>query len=109
MIALDGRYRPHSPKALARGPAVSHSNAPQHGPAPRRVTRIAALADAGCADRLLLGGDTVASSARSTADGSGMSFLLNGLRPRIEREGVDIATAIFVDNPARAFAATWCR
>jgi phosphotriesterase-related protein len=37
-----------------------------------------------------------------------MPFLLTGLRPRIERElGTDVAAAIFVDNPARAFAANW--
>jgi len=87
------------------GPSRVH-----HGGDWRLLDSIAALADAGHADRLLLGGDTVTPSARSTADGPGMPFLLHGLRPRIERElGVDIATAILVDNPARAFAATWCR
>jgi 5-phospho-D-xylono-1,4-lactonase len=85
------------------GPSRAH-----HATDWRTVDSIAALAAAGHADRLLLGGDTVTPSARSTADGPGMPFLLKGLRPRIERElGADIATAIFVDNPARAFAANW--
>lgn len=85
------------------GPSRAH-----HGNDWRLLDSIAALAGSGLADRLLLGGDTVTSAARSTADGPGMPFLLSGLRPRIERElGTDVATAIFVDNPARAFAANW--
>jgi phosphotriesterase-related protein len=39
---------------------------------------------------------------------SHVPFLLSGLRPRIENElGPDIASAIFTQNPARAFAAQW--
>jgi phosphotriesterase-related protein len=69
---------------------------------------LAALADAGHAHQILLGGDTVTPTARSSADGPGMPFLLSGLRPRIERElGAGIASAIFTENPARAFAAQW--
>jgi 5-phospho-D-xylono-1,4-lactonase len=37
-----------------------------------------------------------------------MTFLLGGLRRRIERElGHDIASTIFIDNPSRAFSANW--
>jgi phosphotriesterase-related protein len=37
-----------------------------------------------------------------------MPFLLAGLRPRIERDlGAALADAIFIRNPARAFAARW--
>jgi phosphotriesterase-related protein len=37
-----------------------------------------------------------------------MPFLLHLLRPRIERElGANLARRIFVENPARAFAAAW--
>jgi phosphotriesterase-related protein len=87
------------------GPSRAH-----HAADWRLLDSIAALADAGHADRLLLGGDTVIAAARSTADGPGMQFLLSGLRPRIERElGADLATAIFITNPARAFAANWRR
>jgi phosphotriesterase-related protein len=71
---------------------------------------LAALVDAGYTGRLLLGGDTVLASARSTADGPGMPYLLAGLRPRVARElGEDVAHAVFTANPARAFAADWPR
>ncbi|MEV6430653.1 phosphotriesterase [Nocardia sp. NPDC051463] len=85
------------------GPSRTH-----HSTDWRLLDSIAALVDAGYAHQILLGGDTVTSTARSSADGPGMPFLLSGLRPRITRElGPDIATALFVDNPARAFAALW--
>jgi 5-phospho-D-xylono-1,4-lactonase len=74
----------------------------------RLLDIIAALVDAGHAGRLLLGGDTVTANARSTADGPGMPFLLSHLRPRISCElGDDVARALLVDNPARAFAASF--
>ncbi|MCP2261684.1 phosphotriesterase-related protein [Streptoalloteichus tenebrarius] len=85
------------------GPSRAH-----HGTDWRLMDSLAALVDAGHAHQVLLGGDTVTANARSTADGPGMSFLLTGLRPRVERElGADVATAIFVRNPARAFAVNW--
>ncbi|MEV6311696.1 phosphotriesterase [Streptomyces sp. NPDC051840] len=85
------------------GPSRAH-----HATDWRLLDVVAALAEAGHADRLLLGGDTVTAAARSTADGPGMPFLLGGIRPRIEQElGPDLATAVFVDNPARAFAVDW--
>jgi phosphotriesterase-related protein len=63
---------------------------------------LAALAETGHADRLLLGGDT------TTPDAPGMPYLLSHLRPRIERElGTEVAGRILRENPARAFAASW--
>jgi phosphotriesterase-related protein len=79
-----------------------------HATDPRLSDCLAALADAGYADRLLLGGDTTTARARSTADGPGIPYLLTGLRPRlIRRFGEDLATSVFVANPARAFATAW--
>lgn len=60
-------------------------------------TLLAELADAGFADRLLLGGDTTTAAARGAP---GMAYLLTGLRPRLDPV---LASAIFVANPARAF------
>jgi 5-phospho-D-xylono-1,4-lactonase len=75
----------------------------------RLLDSIAALAEAGHADQLLLGGDTTTARARAaTGEGPGMPFLLNGLRPRIARElGDALATKILVENPAHAFAVDW--
>jgi 5-phospho-D-xylono-1,4-lactonase len=72
----------------------------------RLLDSIAALAETGHGDQLLLGADTTTARARvSTGEGPGMPFLLRVLRPRIERElGGELAHAIFVANPARAFA-----
>jgi phosphotriesterase-related protein len=76
---------------------------------PRLTDCLAALIDAGYADRLLLGGDTTTARARaSTGEGPGMPYLLTHLRPRITRYfGADIADAVFRNNPARAFATDW--
>jgi 5-phospho-D-xylono-1,4-lactonase len=75
----------------------------------RLLESIAALVEAGHAEQLMLGADTTTARARaSTGEGPGMPFLLRVLRPRIERDfGHDLAHAIFVTNPARAFAADW--
>jgi 5-phospho-D-xylono-1,4-lactonase len=75
----------------------------------RLLDALIALAEAGHTSQLLLGGDTVTADARSASGGGpGMPYLLRVLRPRIERElGPMAATAIFVDNPARAFTAQW--
>lgn len=58
---------------------------------------LADLADAGYADRLLLGMDTTLASMRGAP---GMSYLPRVLGPQLDR-------AIFFDNPARAFDADW--
>jgi phosphotriesterase-related protein len=69
---------------------------------------LVALAEAGHAEQLLLGGDTVTAAARSTADGPGMPFLLTGLRPRMAAAlGEQAVELILRDNPARAFGAAW--
>lgn len=87
------------------GPSRAH-----HGTDWRLLDSIEALAGAGHAHQILLGADTVTSTARSSADGTGMPFLLGGLRTRIEREfGARLAAEIFTENPSRAFAAQWRR
>ena len=58
-----------------------------------------ALADAGHADQVLLGGDTTTAAARG---GPGMAFLLRVIWPRL---GEELAERFFVANPARAFGA----
>jgi phosphotriesterase-related protein len=76
---------------------------------PRLIDCLAALIDAGYADRLLLGGDTTSARARgATGEGPGMPYLLTHLRPRLTRYfGADVADAVFRTNPARAFATDW--
>ena len=91
----------------ARGafPAFDGPSRANHATDPRLFDCLTALADAGYADRLLLGGDTTTAKARSTAEGPGMPYLLTGIRPRlIRRFGAEFATSVFVTNPARAFA-----
>lgn len=74
----------------------------------RLLASIAALVDHGHTDRILLGADTTLASMRSTADGPGMPFLARSLHSRIAKEiAPEVAEAIFVANPARAFAAEW--
>jgi phosphotriesterase-related protein len=66
---------------------------------------LVALAESGHLGQLLVGGDTTTAAARG---GPGLPYLLRRLRPRIiEALGDDAATAIYVDNPARAFATEW--
>ena len=67
---------------------------------------IADLADAGHADRLLLGGDTGRRNMlRAYGGGPGLDYVFARFRPRLERElGPELAERIFVANPARAFA-----
>ncbi|WP_030662925.1 phosphotriesterase [Streptomyces rimosus] len=69
---------------------------------------LAALADAGYGDRLLIGGDTTTAAARSVNGGPGMPHLLRRLRPRLEL-ALDEALVrrVFTTNPARAFAVAW--
>ncbi|WP_426514274.1 phosphotriesterase family protein [Dactylosporangium sp. McL0621] len=67
-----------------------------------------AIIEAGHADQLLFGGDTTTARARGSAEGPGPVWLLERLRPWLEhRFGTDIAEAVFVTNPSRAFAAEW--
>ncbi|GGT90497.1 phosphotriesterase family protein [Streptomyces violascens] len=65
----------------------------------RMPDALRALADAGFADRLLLGGDTV------TPDTPGMPYLLRRVRPRLELAlGKGVLEQILVANPARVYA-----
>ncbi|MGW5117274.1 phosphotriesterase family protein [Streptomyces noursei] len=69
---------------------------------------VAALCDAGFADRILLGGDTTTAGARSVNGGPGMPYLLRRLRPRLELAvGAEVVAGMLCANPARAFAANW--
>ncbi|MGI5336333.1 phosphotriesterase family protein [Streptomyces sp. CA-181903] len=82
------------------GPSRTH-----HATDWRLFDQLAALADAGHAGQLLLGGDTTTAAARSVDGGPGMPYLLRVLRPRLAREfGEDFADRLFTGNPARAFA-----
>ncbi|MEU5434217.1 phosphotriesterase [Streptomyces sp. NPDC020719] len=64
----------------------------------RMPDAIGALADAGHADRLLLGGDTV------TPDTPGMPHLLRRVRPRLELTlGKELVERILIGNPPGAF------
>lgn len=88
-----------------KGPSRAHHPVDWH-----LLDNIAALVDSGPTDRILLREDTVTASARSTADGPGMAYLVDTLRSRVERElGPEIATAGFITNPAHAFSAPWSK
>ncbi|MFJ8927876.1 phosphotriesterase [Streptomyces sp. NPDC102364] len=74
----------------------------------RMPDALAALSDAGHADRLLLGGDTTTAGARSVTGGPGMPYLLRRVRPRLEAVlGEGTVERILVDNPAQAFSVEW--
>jgi phosphotriesterase-related protein len=64
------------------------------------------LAQAGHADRLLVGGDTGRRDMlRAYGGGPGLDYVFARFKPRLERElGAELAERIFVSNPARAFA-----
>ncbi|MFI6206211.1 phosphotriesterase [Streptomyces sp. NPDC051041] len=85
------------------GPSRAH-----HATDQRMPEAVQALAEAGFADRLLLGGDTTTAAARSTGDGPGMPYLLRRLRPRLEAAlGTEVVARVLIENPARAFAVDW--
>jgi predicted metal-dependent phosphotriesterase family hydrolase len=69
---------------------------------------IAELADAGHADRLLLGGDTGRRGMlRAYGGGPGLDYVFARFKPRLERElGAELSERIFVANPARVFSWT---
>jgi phosphotriesterase-related protein len=70
------------------------------------IRLIADLADAGHADRLLLGGDTGRREMmRAYGGGPGLDYVFRRFKPRLERElGRPLSDQIFVANPARVFA-----
>ncbi|GAU67306.1 phosphotriesterase [Streptomyces sp. NBRC 110611] len=85
------------------GPSRAH-----HATDWRLPDALAALAEAGFEDRILLGGDTTTADARSVNGGPGMPHLLRGHRRRLELTlGAELVTRFLTTNPARAFAAVW--
>lgn len=86
------------------GPSRTH-----HATDWRLLESLEELAAAGHTDQLLVGGDTTSAAGRaSTGGGPGLPYQLRVLRPRItEALGEDAAQALFVSNPARAFAVEW--
>ncbi|MFE0130041.1 phosphotriesterase [Streptomyces sp. NPDC059037] len=85
------------------GPSRAH-----HATDWRMPDAVRALADAGFADQLLLGGDTTTAGARSVNGGPGMPHLLRRVRPRLQlTSGVGVVEQILTTNPARAFAVEW--
>jgi phosphotriesterase-related protein len=85
------------------GPSRAH-----HATDWRMPDALRRLADAGFADRLLLGGDTTTAAARSVAGGPGMPYLLRRVRPGLAVAlGTELVTRVLVDNPGRAFAVDW--
>lgn len=87
------------------GPSLAH-----HATDWRLPDALAALADAGHGERILLGGDTTTAGARSVNGGPGMPYLLRRHRERLELAlGADLVTRFLTANPARAFAADWPR
>ncbi|MFJ8209031.1 phosphotriesterase [Streptomyces sp. NPDC096033] len=85
------------------GPSLAH-----HATDWRMPDAVKALADAGFGHRLLLGGDTVVSGARSVDGGPGMPYLLRRVRPRLVAAlGAELVGHILTRNPGRAFAVDW--
>jgi phosphotriesterase-related protein len=67
---------------------------------------IAAMAERGHADRLLVGTDTARRSAlRVAGGGPGLDYAVGRFRGRLSRTyGHALAAQLYVDNPARAFS-----
>ncbi len=86
------------------GPSRAH-----HATDWRLLECLEALASAGHTGQILLGGDTTTASGRaSTGGGPGLPYQLATLRPRVAAVlGEEAAHAVFVANPARAFAVEW--
>ncbi|MFE2108934.1 phosphotriesterase [Kitasatospora sp. NPDC059463] len=82
------------------GPSRAHHATDHH-----LFDTVAAVVEAGHADRLLLGGDTTTRSARHAP---GPTHLLTALAPRLAHEfGPGLPHRLLTANPARAFAAPW--
>ncbi|NUR39002.1 MAG: phosphotriesterase, partial [Streptomyces sp.] len=82
------------------GPSRAH-----HATDWRMPDAVRTLAEAGHADRLLLGGDTTTAAARSVNGGPGMPYLLRRVGPRLAAAvGAEVVERMFTVNPARAFA-----
>ncbi len=70
------------------------------------IDLLEAMADAGLADRILLGLDAARQGYYRAYGGSpGLTYLLDGFATAMTERGLDtIRTALFMDNPARALA-----
>ncbi|MCF3120367.1 phosphotriesterase [Streptomyces arenae] len=85
------------------GPSRAH-----HATDWRMPDAVRSLTEAGFADRILLGGDTTTSAARSVHGGPGMPHLLRRVRHRLELAvGEETVTRILTVNPGRAFGVEW--
>ncbi len=85
------------------GPSRAH-----HATDWRMPQAVRGLAEAGHADRILLGGDTTTAAARSVNGGPGMPCLLRRAAPRLALAvGEELVRRVLVTNPARAFAVEW--
>lgn len=85
------------------GPSRSH-----HATDWRMPEAVQALAEAGFAGRLLLGGDTTTAGARAVNRGPGLPYLLRRVRPRLELAvGEAVVEHMLTVNPGRAFAVEW--
>ncbi|MGN5377836.1 phosphotriesterase family protein [Streptomyces lasalocidi] len=81
------------------GPSRAH-----HATDWRMPDAVRALAEAGFADRLLLGCDTVLVGTRSVDGGPGMPYLLRRVRPRLVAElGTELVERILTGHPGQAF------
>ena len=97
---LNRQPDPHVHRELARSGAFLAFDGPSranHATDWRLYECLRALADAGHADQVLLGGDTTTAAARGAP---GMAYLLRTIGPRL---GEELAQRFFVANPARAF------
>ena len=95
----------------ARADARCFSGEPVALPAPARVVRdeaqpdvVAALADAGFEDQLLLSHDVCLTSDLAAYGGPGYAYLLTGFRERMDEAGLpgSLWRRLLVDNPRRA-------
>ncbi|MFG2501000.1 phosphotriesterase [Streptomyces sp. NPDC048441] len=85
------------------GPSRAH-----HATDWRMPDAVRALAEAGFADQLLLGGDTTTAGARSVNGGPGLPYLLRRVRPRLGLAvGDGLVERMLTGNPGRAFAVAW--
>jgi predicted metal-dependent phosphotriesterase family hydrolase len=97
---LNRQPDPYVHRELARSGAFLAFDGPSranHATDWRLYECLRALADAGHADQVLLGGDTTTAAARGAP---GMAYLLRTIGPRL---GEELAQRFFVTNPARAF------
>lgn len=77
-----------------------------YGPDSALLDQIGALVTAGLTDRVLVGGDMALRSLwRALGGGPGLGWLFSGFLARLRRElGDEVANAITIHNPARAYA-----